>query len=204
MRYVYSQGVSGAKKSKKWLVLPILGIVVGSYVIFNSLSPAIPNPFQPVDAVAVQLKQKQPVLNENRLYIPQINVDVSIVEGNTAASLDEGAWHRKPANGDPAGGGNFVLSAHRFNLGFTPDQTVQKSPFYRINKLTEGDQLYVDYEGTRYAYSVTKRYNVDRTAIEIEKRTEDDRLTLYSCDLRGEKNGREVIEAKPFDYFVRW
>lgn len=197
MRYVYSEGVSGAKKSKKWLAIPLLGIVVGGYVIFNALSPAIPDPFQAVDAVARKLTRQQPVLDQNRLYIPLINVDVAIVEGETADSLEKGAWHRKPANGDPIDGGNFVLSAHLFNLGFTPDQTKQRSPFYRIDRLNEGDQLYVDYDGTRYAYSVTRRYDVDRTAVEIEKRSDDSKLTLYSCDLRGERIGREIIEAKP-------
>lgn len=122
---------------------------------------------------------------------------MAAVTGPTAATLELGAWHRNPENGNPKNGGNFVLSAHRFNLGMLPSQTRAKSPFYHIDLLKPGDQMYVDFEGIRYAYSVTKSYKVDRTAVEIEQRSSDSKMTLYSCDLRGEKAGREVVEAKP-------
>ncbi|MBC7746492.1 class E sortase [Pedobacter sp.] len=199
MKYNYRNGVGGLKKhSKIWIVFPILGILAGLYVLLNALSPAISTPFDtPSDTVAKKLTQQQPQLDQNRLYIPQINVDVAVVTGPTDASLELGAWHRKPENGDPKNGGNFVLSAHRFNLGILPSQTRAKSPFYHIDKLKEGDELYVDFEGVRYAYSVTRSYKVARTAIEIEQRTDENKMTLYSCDLRGEKAGREVVEAKP-------
>lgn len=199
MTYNHRRGVETKKKgSKAWLLLPVFGLLGGLYVLANALSPGIATPFDaPTDATAKKLTHAKPALGENRVYIPQINVDIAVVTGDTEAALERGAWHRKPENGDPKNGGNFVLSAHRFNLGFTPTQTRAKSPFYHIDKLSEGDQIYVDYEGTRYAYSVTKRYKVERTALEIEQRSEDAKLTLYSCDLRGEKAGREVVEAEP-------
>ena len=199
MKYNYRSGVEETKKySKIWMILPIFGILVGIYVLLNALSPAISTPFDaPSDMVAKKLTQQQPQLDQNRLYIPQLNVDVAIVTGSTDAALELGAWHRMPENGDPKDGGNFVLSAHRFNLGMLPTQTRAKSPFYHIDKLKEGDELYVDYEGIRYAYSVTRSYKVSRTATEIEQRSDENKMTLYSCDLRGEKAGREVVEAKP-------
>lgn len=199
MKYDYRRGVEVAKKrSKMWVVLPIFGLLGGAYILLNALSPSLSTPFDPpADQVAKKLTEHKPLLNEKRLYIPQINVDVAIVTGDTDAALELGAWHRKPENGDPINGGNFVLSAHRFNLGLLPSQTRAKSPFYHIDQLKEGDQIYVDYEGTRYAYVVSKTYKVDRTAIEIEQRSDDAKMTIYSCDLRGEKAGREVVEAKP-------
>lgn len=199
MKYNYQTGIEGNKKrSKAWVALPVLGLFAGGYLLLNSFAPAITMPFDgQTDVVAKRLTNQQPILDENRLYIPQINVDVEVVMGDSDAALELGAWHRKPENGNPVMGGNFVLSAHRFNLGMTPTQTRAKSPFYHIDKLKEGDQLYVDYEGTRYAYSVTKTYSVERTASEIEQRSEENKLTIYSCDLRGEKAGREVVEAKP-------
>lgn len=199
MMYNHRRGVEIKKKgSKAWVLLPIFGLFGGAYILLSALSPGISTPLDPPqDATAKKLTHSKPALNENRLYIPQINVDIAVVTGETDAALEQGAWHRKPENGNPKNGGNFVLSAHRFNFGFTPTQTRAKSPFYHIDKLSIGDQIYVDYEGTRYAYSVTKRYKVDRTATEIEQKSQDDKLTLYSCDLRGEKAGREVVEAKP-------
>jgi sortase A len=102
-----------------------------------------------------------------------------------------------PQNGDPVSGGNFVLAAHRFNLGLTPQQTRLKSPFYYIDKLGQGDDVYVDYQGVRYAYKVSKRYKVNADQVSIEARTADARLTMYSCDLGGPQKGREVVEALP-------
>lgn len=198
MKYDYRSGAKRQKRiSKLLLVLPLFGLIGGGYLLVNTLSPAISTPFDEPDVTAKKLTREVPSLNENRLYIPQINVDVAVVTGSTDAALELGAWHRKPENGDPEKGGNFVLSAHRFNLGMTPNQTRAKSPFYHIDKLKEGDQIYVDYEGTRYAYEVTKSYKVERTATEIEQRSDDAKLTIYSCDLRGEKAGREVVEAEP-------
>jgi sortase (surface protein transpeptidase) len=54
----------------------------------------------------------------------------------------------------------------------------------------------------RYAYKVSKKYSVSRTASEIEARSREPKMTLYSCDLRGEKAGRYVIEATPVGTIV--
>lgn len=179
-----------------WLSLAIVLFSAGLYLLITLLGPVLPTDPNP-NAVAEKIKTTEPIQTENRLYIPQINVDVLIAEGNTEDALEKGAWHRMPQNGNPEQGGNFVLSAHRFDLGFTPEQTRAKSPFYHIDKLLVGDQLYVDYNGKRYTYEITRIYDVDRNAVSIEGPSEEAKMTLYSCDLRGEAAGRVVIEAKP-------
>ena len=202
MRYHFSKGVQKDKKApKKLLTFLALGSVIsGAYLLVVTLAPMLQT--APVvgdinpEATKEKLLAAQPGQFGDRLYIPQINIDVAIVTGDEKA-LEQGAWHRKPDNGDPQKGGNFVLSAHRFLLGWTPEETRAKSPFYHIDKLAEGDQFFVDFQGKRYAYQVEKKYQVERTATEIESQSADAKLTLYSCDIRGEKAGREVIEAKP-------
>lgn len=182
-----------------WLALPVIGLLMGAYILVITFAPSVDVFAGPVDATAKKLTAQKPSLDENRLYIPKINVDVAIVkaEGDEKTALEKGAVHRAPDNGNPSSGGNFVLAAHRFQLGYTPTQTRQKSPFYHINQLNTGDQLYVDYYGTRYAYEVTERKNVSPNATEIENRTADAQLTLYSCELAGPQAGREVVLAKP-------
>lgn len=137
----------------------------------------------------------KPGARGDRLFIPQIGVDVPI--GEDEGSLNKGAWHRLPENGDPEKGGNFVLSAHRFVIGWTPQQTRNNSPFYHLDRLKPGDLLYVDYKAKRYAYRVDHLYPVPKTATEIEGPSDTAKLTLYSCDLRGESAGRLVVEALP-------
>lgn len=200
MRYEYRTGVKKTKsRAKVWLALPVIGLLIGGYIVVNSLSPSVAIFAGPVDATAKKLVAQKPSLNENRIYIPKINVDVAVVgvNGDEKTALEKGAIHRAPDNGNPADGGNFVVAAHRFQLGLTPDQTRKKSPFYHIDQLTTGDQLYVDYYGTRYAYEVTDRKDVPANATQIEERTEKAQLTLYSCELAGPSAGREVIIAKP-------
>jgi LPXTG-site transpeptidase (sortase) family protein len=186
------------KPSKKrlWLLLPIFLLAAGAYILVTTLAPTLP-PTPAPQQVVEEFLATEPEIKENRLYIPQINVDVAIVEGNSPAALEKGAWHRKPQRGDPERGGNFIISAHRFQLGLTPQQTKARSPFYHIDKLNVGDKIYADFNQKRYTYEITKKYKVNRNAMEIEAPSVEVKLTLYSCDLRGEAAGREVIEAKP-------
>jgi LPXTG-site transpeptidase (sortase) family protein len=198
-RHYKAEAKTRQSRTKKWLfiAIPTVLFAAGAYILINVFSPALPP--QPFEISEIEIKEnKDNPIKENRLYIPDIGVDVQIVQGGVEA-LEKGTWHRKPENGDPEKGGNFVLSAHRFELGFTPQQTRARSPFYHIDKLQTGDRVFVDYNHKRYAYEVTKKYKVDRYAVEIENPSEEPKLTLYSCDLKGEAAGREVIEAKPLD-----
>lgn len=207
MRYSYHTGAERKKKKTAPILLGVGLLVAGSYILLTSLAPAIPDWTGDVQATAKKLTVTQPTVGDNRLYIPQINVDVAVVEvekGQTeAAALDRGAIHRAPENGNPSDGGNYVLAAHRFTMGATPQQTRLKSPFYHINELAVGDQLYLDYNGTRYVYKVTEKKQVAATQVSIESRTEEPQLTLYSCTLSGARDGREVIIAKPVGT-VQW
>jgi len=132
----------------------------------------------------------------HRLYIPKIDVDVSYESGD-ASVLERGAWWRVPRSGNPRDGGNFVLAAHRFELGRTPTETLRVSPFYHINRLTIGDEIIIDYQKQRYRYQITDILQVAPNATEIEAPTTHPQLTLYSCTLGGSHDGREVIIAKP-------
>jgi sortase A len=179
---------------KVWLSLGCLAFAAGIYLLLTALAPIYAPKERP--QVIEQKLQEVSEISENRLYIPAIGVDEAIVEGDNESVLEKGAWHRRPENGNPEKGGNFVLSAHRFQMGLTPGQTNTNSPFYHIDKLKEGDEIYVDYNYKRYVYVITRKYQVDRYAISIEGPSEEAKMTLYSCDLRGEQAGREVIEAK--------
>jgi sortase A len=188
------------RRNLAWFIALVL-LVSGAYVLVVTFAPASSNSIltgRPENSTLQKL-EKPPGTNSDRLYIPQINVDVAIVKGNNANVLEQGAWHRKPENGDPEKGGNFVLSAHRFVMSFTPQGTAEKSPFYNIDKLAPKDQIYVDYQGKRYKYTIEKKYSVPPDASKIEAPSDSAKLTLYSCTLEGSANGRDVIEAVPIE-----
>jgi sortase A len=113
----------------------------------------------------------------------------------SARVLDNALWHRYADRGDPAKGGNFILAGHRFELAPTPQETRRKSPLYHIDKIQVGDYIYADFNGERYQYRVTRNYSVKPTQTEIEAPSETPKMTMYTCTLGGEWDGREVIEA---------
>ena len=179
------------------ILVAAIMILAGLYTLAVALTPAIIAPtINPTSNKTVKQLQSKAAITENRLYIPKIDVNLPYATGSETV-MEKGAWWRRPDNGNPADGGNFVLSAHRFIMGLTPQQTLRKSPFYNIDKLKTGDELVVDYDGKRYTYEISKIFSVTPDAIEIENRTNEPQLTLYSCALGGSADGREVIVAKP-------
>lgn len=141
-----------------------------------------------------------PQVGENRIIIPKIGVDIPYQKGE--AALDTGAWWRHPERGNPSEGGNFILAAHRFEMQLTPKATWDKSPFYHIDKLVVGDEIIVDYNGTRYGYKINSISNVKPTQVEIEAPSEEAKLTIYSCGLGGAKVDRHAIVAEPLGEVV--
>lgn len=191
------------KKSKKSWARDIVPLIIafallggGIYTLWLTFSPMLAIQLtNPTDNSTIQLLQKtEKKIEGDRLYIPKIDINLPYASGDESV-MEHGAWWRQPQNGNPADGGNFTLSAHRFVMGLTPEQTQRKSPFYNIDKLKIDDELIVDYKGKRYVYVIRKIFAVKPTAIEIENRTAEPQLTLYSCTLGGAADGREVLIA---------
>ena len=179
------------------ILVAAIMILAGLYTLAVALTPAIIAPtINPTSNKTVKQLQSKAAITENRLYIPKININLPYTTGDETV-MEKGAWWRQPGNGNPADGGNFVLSAHRFIMGLTPQQTLRKSPFYNIDKLEIGDKISIDYSGKRYEYTISKIFAVAPDAVEIEQRTDQPQLTLYSCTLGGASDGREVIIATP-------
>jgi sortase A len=190
-------------KHSSWRNYTIYGIAIvmvlaGLYMLFTAMYPLVHFGLinQANSSTTRLIKQTAGEITDNRLYIPKIDINLPYSTGD-ARTMENGAWWRVPENGNPEDGGNFVLSAHRFIMGMTPEQTLRKSPFYNIDKLAVGDQIIIDYSGRRYTYKISQIFSVKPEAIEIENRTDEPQLTLYSCTLGGASDGREVIIAKP-------
>lgn len=181
------------KRSSALLVGAFVLLGAGVYLISLLTAPALMTylPSQQLDIE--EISKQQPA--ENKIIIPKIGVDIEYGQGE--AALDNGAQWRFPERGSPSTGGNFIIAAHRFELAPTPMETVRKSPFYHIEKLELGDEIIVDYDGTRYGYKISQIYDVKPTQIEIEAASEKPKLTMYTCTLGGASDGRVVVEAQP-------
>ncbi|HEX6416602.1 MAG TPA: sortase [Candidatus Saccharimonadales bacterium] len=181
-------------KSAVITIIALALLAAGGYILLLAMTPklSIFYPSQPMDVSALEA----PKPTDNRIIIPSINVNIPYGDDGEAA-LDRGAWWRHPDRGNPEKGGNFIIAAHRFSIQPTPQATVEKSPFYHLDKVKEGDPIIVDFNGKRYGYKVSKQYTVAPNQTEIEAESEEPKLTLYSCELGGADAGRVVFEAKP-------
>jgi sortase A len=174
------------------IIVSITMLLGGGYLLFLTLSPSIgfvptPNNLDTTDDVSDR---------RNRIQIEKIDLEVPYNPGGVEA-LNEGAWWRHPQRGNPAEGGNFILSAHRFYIGLTPEKTRARSPFYRLEEVNVSDNVRAFYEGEWYDYKVTKKYTVKPDAVEIEAPSDEAKMTLYTCTLGGSADGRVVLEAEP-------
>lgn len=197
MRYHHYHGAKRSHNKLQYLILVacVGAILVGTYVLFLSLvAPRMTSQIN-----QAYLSSHQPSINQNQLYIPKINLSVSIKTGGEEA-LNDAVWHRYPERGDPVQGGNFILAGHRFVMGLTAGEVRHKSPFYNVNQLNKDDLILVDFNGKRYTYKITRRYAVKPTEVSIEDPSPDNpHMTLYTCSLKGQADGRVVIDATKVD-----
>ncbi len=167
---------------------------VSAYVSPGSIDPQniIVNP----DEAAV-------VSDESRLIIPKINVDVPAIFGvspdhnSQMAAMEKGVAHFPiaGANSRPGEKGNTVLSGHSSNDLF--DQGEYKFIFAQLEKLTEGDTIYINYNSVRYTYTVTKKEVVKPSQVDkLVYPTDKPVLTLITCTPLGTSLNRLLVTAE--------
>lgn len=197
MKYTYREGVR-KQKGWQWIAVPLVLMAGAVYGLFNAFAPAIYYVTEPADRTARLLVSTPPNSDEDRLYVPKINLTVGIVpvQVSEAISLEQGAIQRAAESGNPKDGGTYVVTAPRLVLDPIPKQTYEKSVFYHLAKLNKNDDIYVDYAGERYAYKVLDRKKEAASIDDIEERSSDHQLTLYTAEGDDMNDEREVVTAK--------
>lgn len=138
-----------------------------------------------------------------KIIIPKINVDIPIIWDAVASSQDSlnqamnygAAWFNIPgANSRPGQIGNSVYSAHSSNDWI--DQGDYKFAFARLEQLKVGDTIYINYESTRYTYSVTHTKVVKPTDVhELTDPVDKPIMTLITCVPLGTALNRLLVFA---------
>ncbi len=137
------------------------------------------------------------------LTIPKINVKAPVVyyaknnEASQQKAMQKGVSHfRIPgASSYPGQIGNVVLNGHSSNDVF--DKGDYKFIFTKLDRLAKDDIIYVDFEGTRYTYSVIKSEviwpkQVDKLRQKYDKPT----LILITCTPVGTSRQRLIVTAE--------
>lgn len=191
------------------LLLFIAILVVNTYIISLPFLPNLVYSWQHTDqasqpkTVAEVVKQSaaQPHApgvfyadaTHDGLIIPRMDLNTPLVEGpmsNSFNLLNKGAW-RLPISSTPDEGGNTVIAGHRFSY------TGPRGIFYFLNKLVQGDQIGLWYQGKLYTYVVESSTTHDATDVYVQEPTRDTRLTIYTCTPLWNPTSRLVIVAKP-------
>lgn len=143
------------------------------------------------------------VSGDPKLIIPKINIEVPIVFGlgNDHASqqsgMSRGVTHFAipGANSVPGQVGNTVLSGHSSNDVFEGGNF--KFIFAQLDKLENGDIIYINYEGVRYTYVVSKKETVWPNEVQkLIYETDKPVLTLITCMPLGSAKYRLLVTAE--------
>lgn len=143
------------------------------------------------------------VSDTNKLIIPKLNVDVPVHFGisNDKTSVDNAmrngvAHYMVPgASAYPGQIGNTVITGH--SAGDIYSSNPYKFIFSGLERLTEGDLIYIDYNKVRYTYRMTGSRTVEPTNVAALKYTgAKPVLTLITCWPLGTERYRLLVEAE--------
>ena len=143
------------------------------------------------------------VSSDPRLIIPKINVDVPVVydtapdNNSQLKAMEKGVAHFAipGANSTPGEIGNTVLAGHSSNDLF--DGGDYKFIFAQLEKLSEGDTIYANYESTRYTYTITKMEVVKPNEVnKLIYKTDKPVMTLITCTPIGTALNRLLVTAE--------
>ena len=146
------------------------------------------------------------VSKKPRLIIPKFNIDVPVIYDNTIgstaqethdlqmAAMNKGVAYfgAKGFSAHPGEKGNFGIAGHSSNNFY--DSGAAKFVFAPILRMGKGDIFYINYEGTRYTYSVSKIKEVQPDGVDALKvGTKKPMATLITCTPLGTANRRLLV-----------
>lgn len=199
-----------ARRSKHFVPI-ISAVLVASTVAFLQynqmiisrvqayVSPGAINP----NNIVVDPTTSTTVSSEPRLIIPKINVDVPVVYGagidqqSQLKAMEKGVAHFPFPGADSVPGqkGNTVISGHSSNDLFDPGD--YKFIFAQLEKMKKGDTIYVNYESTRYTYTIVDMKVVTPQDVQALLGYDDKPyLTLITCTPLGTALNRLLIYAE--------
>jgi sortase A len=121
-----------------------------------------------------------------KIVIPKAGVDKYLVEGVGVEDLKKAPGHYPgtPMPGEP---GNVAIAGHRTTYG---------APFFDLDKLEIGDPIEVTTAAGAFRYEVMESKVVAPDASEVLDDTDDNRLTLTTCNPKYSAAQRLVVVAK--------
>ena len=209
---IRKKATENAKKSKRRRhLIPILaGVFVVLLILFLQYNRLIFAPIMayvsPGNTPASSIEAIDPTVTQNvsaepRLLIPKLNIDVPIHFG---ISLDEvmnamnnGVAHYRisGASAYPGEIGNLVITGH--SAGDVYSSNPYKYIFSGLERLEDGDLIYINYNSVRYTYQVMRKEVVEPSNVAaLVADTDKPLLTLVTCTPLGTSRYRLLVTAE--------
>ena len=210
--FIRKKATDSAKKTRRHRkIIPILaGAFVALFILFLQYNRLIFAPIMayvsPGNVPASEIESVDPTVTraispEPKLIIPKLNVDVPVHFGITLSEVDNamlnGVAHYRIAGADAYPGeiGNLVITGH--SAGDVYNSNPYKFIFSGLERLENGDLIYINYESVRYTYRVFDRKTVEPTDVAALIRDEaKPMLTLVTCTPLGTSRYRLLLTAE--------
>ena len=211
-RKIRKKATDNAKKSRRHRhLIPILaGVAVVLFILFLQYNRLIFAPIMayvsPGNAPATQIDAVDPTLTQSvsadpRLIIPKLNIDVPVHFGiqldEVMSAMNNGVAHYRIAGASAYPGeiGNLVITGH--SAGDVYSSNPYKYIFSGLERLNDGDLIYVNYNSVRYTYRVIKKEVVEPTNVAaLVVQTDKPLLTLVTCTPLGTSRYRLLVTAE--------
>ena len=199
------------EKRRRKLTPVIAGIAVVLLVLFMQYNRLIFAPIaayvSPGETPASEISAVDPTIiatnvsDEEVLIIPKLNVEVPIEFGvgldGVMSAMNSGVVHYRinGASAYPGEIGNFVITGH--SAGDIYSANPYKFIFSGLERLEDGDMIYVHYKKTRYSYKVVKKEVIEPTEVsKLIYETKKPMLTLITCTPLGTSRYRLLVTAE--------
>jgi sortase A len=184
----------------------ILGLLFqyNQVIIANAVAFMSPGGSEVNDITAIDPTVSTNVHENPTLMIPKLNVEVPVTFGanndvkSMAAAMTNGVAHYSisGASAIPGEIGNFAVSGH--SAGNVYETSQYKFIFSGLTRLTNGDLIYMDYNGTRYSYRVTGTNTVEPSDSAALRRIANENpgkpmITLITCTPLGTSKYRLLV-----------
>lgn len=211
-RKIQKKAIESAKKTRRGRkLIPIFaGLTVVLIILFMQYNRLIfapimayvsPGNVPPSSIEAIDPTITQTVSPDPRLLIPKLNIDVPVHFGISLSEVDRamlnGVAHYRVtgASAFPGEIGNLVITGH--SAGDIYSSNPYKYIFSGLERLEDGDLIYVNYNSMRYTYQVFKKEVVEPSNVSsIIVDTDRPILTLITCTPLGTSRYRLLVFAK--------
>ncbi|MBO4812971.1 class E sortase [Candidatus Saccharibacteria bacterium] len=211
-RKIRKKATESAKKTRRHRkLIPILaGVAVALTILFLQYNRLIFAPIMayvsPGNVPASQIEAIDPTVTgqvsaDPRLIIPKLNVDVPVSFGiplsDVMSAMNHGVAHYRIAGASAYPGeiGNLVITGH--SAGDVYSSNPYKYIFSGLERLEDGDLIYVNYNSVRYTYRVIKKEVVDPSNVAaLVVDTDKPLLTLVTCTPLGTSRNRLLVTAE--------